>query len=249
MTHRRSPKQLSKFLSYVLGRKPGEFGLVLDQDGFAKIKDVLKAVCEESGFSYVRRSHIHEILITLPNPLIEIKDNQIRAKYRDKLPKHTPTHDIPKLLYTCIRRKAYLFVMENGIFPMGYSSIILSSDRGMAERIGKRTDQTPVMLTVHTQKSIDKGIVFYKAGDTLYLAESILPGCFTGPPLPKQDPLATTKEVPQARAPQVSPGSFLLKPRDEKDQRTGSEYKSKTKSVAWKKGKKKLKRERPQWRR
>lgn len=253
MTHRRSPKQLSKFLSYVLGRKPDEFGLVLDPDGFAKIKDVLKAICEENGFTYVRRTHIHEILMTLPNPMIEIKDKHIRAKHREKLPKHTLAHNIPKLLYTCIRRKAHLFVLENGIFPMGYSRVVLSSDRSMAERIGKRTDQMPVVLTVQTQKSIDKGIVFYKAGSTLYLAESILPGCFTGPPLPKQKPVSTTKETPEDRSPQILPGSFLLELKDEKAQRKASERKNKPKSVAWKKGKKKMrkqkmKRERPQWR-
>lgn len=254
MTHYRTPKQLSKFLSYVLGRKPDEFGLVLDPDGFAKIKDVLKAVNEESGYTYVRRSHIHEILMTLPNPSIEIKDNHIRAKHREKLPKHTLAHNIPRLLYTCIRRKAHLFVIENGIFPLGYSRVILSSDRSMAERIGKRTDQMPIVLTVHTQKSIDEGIVFYQAGDTLYLAESILPGCFSGPPLPKQKPVSTMKKTPDDREPQRLAGSFLLELKDDKGQRKVSERKNKTKAVAWKKGKKKmrkqkLKREPPQWRR
>ena len=40
MSQQRSPKQLAKFLNYVLGRRPDEFGLVMDKDGFVKIKDL-----------------------------------------------------------------------------------------------------------------------------------------------------------------------------------------------------------------
>ena len=43
MARQKSPKQLSKFISYMLGRKPAEFGLVPDQDGFVKIKEFIKA--------------------------------------------------------------------------------------------------------------------------------------------------------------------------------------------------------------
>lgn len=253
MIRHRAPKQLSKFLAYILGNSPHEFGLVLNQDGFAKIKDVLKAVCEENGFAYVRRSHIHEILVALPNPLLEIKDDLIRATHRENLPKHIQAQNIPKLLYTCIRRRAYLSVVENGIFPMSYSKVILSSERSMAERIGKRADQMPVMLTVQTRKSIEEGIVFYMAGGTLYLAESILPGCFTGPPLPKPKPVAVMKAPAEDRAARIFPGSFLLELRNEKGQKPVPDRTSKTKSAFWKKGKKnlrkqKLKREPPQWR-
>ena len=42
-------KQIAGFLSYVLGRRPDEFGLVLDEDGFITIKEFLKAVNEEDG--------------------------------------------------------------------------------------------------------------------------------------------------------------------------------------------------------
>ena len=43
----RSPKQLAKFFNYVLGRRPDEFGLVTDKEGFVKIKELIKATNEE----------------------------------------------------------------------------------------------------------------------------------------------------------------------------------------------------------
>ena len=247
MVQQRPLKQLSKFISYILGHKPAEFGLVPDRDGFVKIKEFLKAVREEEGLKYIRGSDIDEILITIFNPPIEIKDNYIRAKHRDNLPRHDPAQTLPKLLYTCVRRKAYPFVLDKGIFPMGFSHVILSSKPEMAERIGKRKDRMPVLLTVQTRKSLEKGTLFYEAGDTLFLAESIRTGCFTGPPLPKQKEVAIKKETLAEKREQKFPGSFIMDLKDKK----AYQRKKRTKEAAWNKDPKKLKkqkRERPPWR-
>lgn len=249
MVQQKSPKQLAKLISYMLGHKPAEFGLVPDRDGFVKTKDFLKAVCEEDGLGYIRWSHIHEILITLSDPPIEIKDNFIRATHRDNLPGHSPAQTLPKLLYTCVRRKAYPFVLDKGIFPMGFDRVILSSMPEMAERMGKRKDRLPILLTVQTRKSLEKGTLFYEAGDTLFLAESIRPGCFTGPPLPKQKEPAIIKEALGEKREQKFPGSFILDLKDKNKKM--SRRKKKSKETAWSKDPKKLKkqkREPPPWR-
>jgi len=247
MAQLKSLKQLSKFLSYILGHKPAEFGLVPDRDGFVKIKEFLKAVREEEGLKYIRRSDIDEILITIFNPPIEIKDNYIRAKHRDNLPRHDPAQTLPKLLYTCVRRKAYPFVLDKGIFPMGFSHVILSSKPEMAERIGKRKDRMPILLTVQTRKSLEKGTLFYEAGDTLFLAESIRTGCFTGPPLPKKEDAAIIKETLPEKREHKFPGSFIMGLKDKK----AYQGKKRTKEAAWNKDPKKLKKQKktpPPWR-
>ena len=249
MAQQKSLKQLSKLISYILGHKPAEFGLVPDRDGFVKIKEFLKAVCEEDGLTYIRRSHIDEILITLPDPPIEIKDNFIRATHRDKLLGYSPAQILPKLLYTCVRKKAYPFVLDKGIFPMGFGHVILSSEPEMAERMGKRKDRMPILLTVQTRKSIEKGTLFYEAGDTLCLAESIRTGCFTGPPLPKQKEAAIIKEALAEKREQKFPGSFIMDLKD-KNKKT-SQRKKRSKEAAWNKDPIKLKKQKrkpPPWR-
>lgn len=231
MGQKRSPEQLAKFLSYVLERRPDEFGLIPDEDGYVKIKDLLKAVCEEDGWRYVRRGSIDELLITLPNPPIEIKDKHIRAKNREKLPKQTLARELPKLLYTCVRRKAHGFVMEKGISPAGYPHVILSSDSKMAQRMGKRMDQEPVMLTVQVQNSVKQGVVYYEAGETIFLAESVPAGCFTGPPLPKQKLEQKKEDGPEKPQPQKFPGSFFPDLSEEKDNKR-YERKKKKKEIS-----------------
>jgi putative RNA 2'-phosphotransferase len=253
MAKHRSLEQLAKIISYILGRNPAEFGLVPDSDGFVKIKEFLKALSEEEGLKCVRTSNINEILITLPDPPIEIKGNHIRAKHRLAMPTNIPAQNLPKLLYTCVRRKAYPSVLENGIRPMGFSHVILSSEPDMAERMGKRKDSMPIQLVIQTEISLNKGITFYEAGETLYLAESIQPGCFTGPPLPKQKEPAAKRDVVDEPELDRMPGSFMLKLKGKDALDKTSQHKNKQKSADWKKeskkGKKqKRKRERPPWR-
>ena len=64
MTRRKDPEQLLKLMTYVLERHPDEFGLVPDDDGFVRMKDLIKAITEEVGWGFVRQSHINEVLIT-----------------------------------------------------------------------------------------------------------------------------------------------------------------------------------------
>lgn len=253
MTKHRSPEYLAKFISYILGRNPAEFGLVPDPEGFVKIKEFLKVLSEEEGLKYVRRSNLNEILVTLPNPPVEIRENHIRAKQRHTMPADIPAQNLPKLLYTCVRRKAYPSVLENGIRPMGFTHIILSSDAKMAERIGRRKDPVPVQLVVHTEKSLDRGITFYEAGETLYLAESIQPDCFTGPPLPKQKDVPIKQKTPEKEAVERTPGSFLMTLKDTKAYDKTTQRKKRRKDAAQGKEAKKIrkpkrKRERPPWR-
>lgn len=254
MAQHRSPKKLAKVLSYMLGYRPDEFGLVPDPDGFVKVKDLLKAISEEKDWKFVRRSHLDEIVITLPDSPIEIQKNRIRCIFRDKLPWPAPAKHFPKLLYTCVRRKAYPHVLNKGIFPMDHDYVILSSSKNLAERIGKRIDQTPVVLTVNVEKSLNDGVVFLQAGELINLAKTIPPGCFSGPPLPKEKPLPQKPEAVDKQDSKRLPGSFLLDIEKRQTPSTPFERKKKRKVVDWKNDRKKLRkqkreRERPPWRR
>jgi len=243
MSQKGSPKQLAKFLNYALGRRPDEFGLVTDKEGFVKIKELIKATNEEEGLKYVRRSHIDEIMITLPNHGLEIAENLIRTQNREHLPKRTFALDPPKLLYTCVRKKAYPYVLDKGIKPTGFSKVILSSHRDLAERMGRRSDHSAVLLTVQVNRSEEKGVVFFQAGAPLFLADFIPPGCFSGPPLPKELPDTRKADKPPKEPAKMPAGSFFLDlNKTERPATPGASQKKRDK-------KHKQRRERPPWRR
>ncbi len=250
MSKQHSVKQLAKLIDYILSRRPDEFGLVTDEHGFVKLKELLKAVNEEEGFRYVRRSHLDEILITLPDHSLEDAEKLIRSKVRDQLPQHTRALDPPKLLYTCVRQKAYLHVHEKGIGPTGFSQVILSSNREMAERMGKRIDQAPILLTVNVHHSLQKGVVFFEAGVALYVTDFIPSGCFTGPALPKEKPGAVKPAPKESPTQPQTAGSFLVDMQHRASSTNGPHQKSaKSKADSKKMKKYKRKRKPPPWRR
>ncbi len=235
-----TPKQLAKFLAYILGRRPDEFGLVPDDNGFVKIKDLIKAVCEEDGWRYVRRAHLNEIVLTLNKPTVEIAETRIRAKDRSRLAVPKPADNLPKLLYTCVRKRAHPHVLKEGLFASDSGRFTLSASREMARRIGRRSDGKPVLLTVQVRLCEEKGVVFFTAGEALFTADFIPLGGFTGPPLPKETPEATKKPPP---AVQKKPGSFTMKQMPEKEKVKKSGKKRRTKEIAWKKGRRQLKKQ------
>ena len=248
----KSPQALAKLITYIIGRRPDEFGLVTDTEGFVKIKELLKAITEEAGWKYVRQFHLEEILYSLPGPPFEISGKQIRAKCRDQLARPNPAQKLPKLLFTSIRKRAYRSVLDKGIFPAGYYQVVLSSSRDLAERMGKRTDQDPVMLSVHVQKSVENGVRFYQVGESLFLAESIPAGCFSGPPLPKEKTETNKPDnADEASQPKMA-GSYAVTLGDGIHSQSPSR-KSPKGQIDWKNDKKrtkkqKRKRERPPWR-
>jgi len=94
-----------------------------------------------------------------------------------------PSENTPKILFAAVRRKAHVHVMEKGLFSD--RPLVLSPDRDMALRIGRRRDQKPIMLEVMTGPAQQQGVSFYAFGD-LYLAREIPAEFISGPPVPEE---------------------------------------------------------------
>ncbi len=239
-------EQFSKFTKYMLGRRPDEFALVPDKDGYVKIKEYLKAVTETDGFGHIRRSHINEMLLVINPAPVELNANLIRAVDRSRLPEYITCNDLPKLLYVCINEKSYSEVSSNGIRPTFFEKIICSGSPSLAEKIGKRRDSHPVLLTVHIKKTKEHGIIFFHSGELLFLTDYIPADCFTGPPLPREispkklpDPVETYKKQTQAGTFHLS---MLKKPENKKSDKS-HKNKRKAGDLSWKNNKKKFRRE------
>lgn len=211
MGHPQSVDQLAKFLAYVLGRRPDEFGLIPDEDGAVRIKDLLKAINEEEGWGWVRQAALNEVTVTLPDPPVEIEGSRIRATDRSRLPERVPAMEMPKLLYTCVRSKAHPVVVKHGVSPLGGGdAVAMSADAEMARRLGRRIDAEPVLLTVHTDKCVAAGLLMERFGESLFMVNELPPHCFAAPPLPKEREDAKKSETPAKPEKPSTPGSFFL---------------------------------------
>jgi putative RNA 2'-phosphotransferase len=118
---------------------------------------------------------------------------------------------VPSLLYIPVRRKAHYTVMDKGLRCGDDKLCVLTADKAMAERIGKRKDQKPVILEVTAARAKDEGVNFFAFGD-LFLTEEIIPRYIAGPPVPK-DVVKQREAKPEKKkesASDFSPGTFTL---------------------------------------
>jgi putative RNA 2'-phosphotransferase len=241
----KTAKELRKLMTYVLGRRPDEFGLVPDHEGFVRVKDLIKAISEEPGWGYVRRSHIHEVLITSSDRPFILEEDRIKAAGCDAAVRPVPDVVPPKLLYHCVRRKAYPVVCEKGISPMGQHHVFLATTQDMALRIGKRRDPKPVLLTVQARRAGEAGVSSSRQGEFLYMVDHVPVGYFSGPPLPKEK-----REAPQAKkegapAEDTLAGTFVLDMERSKElQQQRLKRKGLKKDIAWKKEARRFRRRR-----
>ena len=210
MGKQRPPQQLGKFLHYVLGRHPDEFGLVPDTLGFVPILDLLKVCAEETDWRHVRRGPIEALCLVLPACPIEIAGDQIRATDRTHLPRRQPAAQPPPRLYVAVRRRAHETVMERGLSSPRPGGVVLADQTGLALRMGRRRDQHPVMLTVHIHRYPPGLPGLERFGDHLYLCPNLPASCITGPPPPQAEP--AVKKEPLVAIQPKTPGSFILDP-------------------------------------
>jgi putative RNA 2'-phosphotransferase len=206
MTTDQHTKKLSKFLEYVLARRPDEFGLIPDPDGFVKVKTLFQALHEDPEWRHLREAHVNTLCVSESTSPIEIQEDRIRAIYREQLPTFIQPKQWPKLLYVAVRQRAYPVVHEKGLRPTAFPFLVLSSESTMALRLGRRSDNAPVLLTIQVAKAQAAGTYFQQYGENLFLADVIAPDCLNGPPLPKEKPAdSLPKKPPQPKM----PGSFF----------------------------------------
>jgi putative RNA 2'-phosphotransferase len=197
-------------MSYVLGNRPYEYGLVPDSEGYIPLKDLLKAINEEPAMAYVRESHVREVLLHDRDGVFAVDGKRIRSNERRFSAAGEEQEYVapPKILYKGIKRKAYPHVLKAGLLSGEKEYVVLTSTKELALRIARRYDQDPVILEIRARAAHDKGIPFYLFGGSLYLADSISVDFLTGPPVPKEAP---PKKESVEKAEGIIPGSFVLK--------------------------------------
>jgi putative RNA 2'-phosphotransferase len=203
---------LSRFMLYMLGQRPDEFGLVPDREGWLTFKEILWALHEEPGWGYVRKIHLREVLMGKDRTLFEWEGERVRTVERrwDPAPGR-PASEMPKILFFGIRRRAHPSVMEKGLSSTDF--LALSPERSVALRVARRRDPKPVVLEIATALARNEGVAFYSFGD-LFLADLIPAPCIAGPPVTEELRQAVERTgTKQGKPPppvDFTPGSFVL---------------------------------------
>ncbi|RUM87557.1 MAG: hypothetical protein DSZ24_05920 [Thermodesulfatator sp.] len=222
---------LLKVISYVLGWRPDEFGLLPDQEGFVKLKDLHQALAETEGFRGLRRKELENILFLGQERLEYLPEaGRVRARERH-YPPPTYVEDPPSKLWLPVKPRAWIRVTEEGW--RSPQPALLSPERDLAQRLARR--RGALLIEVDTSLAQREGAVFLRFVEKLYLSPWLPPSALRGP---RVDEKFRARYGPKPKVEEVEP-LRPLSPESELPWRKITH--GKKKRLSWKEGRKKKK--------
>ena len=164
----------SKFLSLVLRHKPEEIGLVLDQNGWASIDELI--VLANARGTHLSRPLIESIVANSDKQRFAISADglKIRANQGHSveialgLSPQTP----PERLYHGTATRFLDSIRGSGLHAGSRQHVHLSQDLATAEKVGSRHGK-PVVLTVESGQMARDGHHFYLSDNGVWLTEAV----------------------------------------------------------------------------
>ncbi|NOU71701.1 RNA 2'-phosphotransferase [Paenibacillus sp. LMG 31458] len=166
--------KLSKFISKILRHSPEDFGLSLNPvDGSCAIADLLEILRVQTKWSELKVSDIEEVVARCEKQRFEINGDRIRARYGHSHDKVSYPMAVPPLvLYHGTNVQAAPLILKQGLRPMKRQYVHLSEGLHFATLAGKRRGGL-VILAIDTVKASQAGVVFYYAGNEVWLADAV----------------------------------------------------------------------------
>ncbi|RKY40885.1 MAG: RNA 2'-phosphotransferase [Candidatus Omnitrophota bacterium] len=153
---------ISKFLSYILRHKPSQFGIKLDEYGFADMDEVIKVL--KKKFSNIGEEMLKRLVEEDKQARFQIKEGKIRARYGHSIDIKPlgEVENIPGILYHGTARRFLSSILKEGLKPKGRKFVHLSLNLEEAIRVGRRKDVSVVILKIDVKKARQEGIKFWR---------------------------------------------------------------------------------------
>lgn len=172
--------RVSKFLSRHLRHDPDRIGIELDEHGWVEVDALLKAA-EDHGFP-ITRQELEEVVDENDKQRFALRDGRIRANQG-----HTVDVDLdldpvdpPPLLYHGTTERFLDSIREEGVKAMDRHDVHLSPDHETAVDVGSRRGE-PVVLVIDAGRMADRGHLFYRSENGVWLTEHVPPWAIAFP--------------------------------------------------------------------
>ena len=169
-------KRIGKFLSLILRHDPKKIGLVLDDNGWADVQELIQKCAKHRVFFTMKQ--LEEIVETNDKKRYSFNEDKTRIRANQG---HSITIDMeftpiepPEFLYHGTADRFLLSIREKGIQKMSRQHVHLSKDKETAQKVGSRHGKA-VILTVLSGKMYKDGIEFYLSDNGVWLTDYIDP--------------------------------------------------------------------------
>ena len=164
----------SKYLSKHLRHQPERLGLQLEEGGWVKVADLLRA-CAAHGFS-ISRADLDEVVAKNDKQRFSFDETgqRIRANQGHSVEVDLQLEPVepPPVLYHGTAEPWVSAILRDGLLKMRRHHVHLSGDVETARRVGMRHGK-PVILTIDTAAMRAAGILFYRSDNGVWLVDNV----------------------------------------------------------------------------
>lgn len=166
--------KISKFLSLILRHKPEEIGLVLDENGWVNIADLIENSAKFG--SVFTLEELQEVVAMNDKKRFSFDESRtkIRASQGHSIEVEIGFEELipPPILYHGTAERNLDSIKKNGLKKMARHHVHLSSETETARNVGKRYG-VPVILQIDAARMIASGFKFYISANGVWLADEV----------------------------------------------------------------------------
>ncbi|MDI2113907.1 RNA 2'-phosphotransferase [Commensalibacter nepenthis] len=169
-------KEISKMLSLVLRHAPEHIGIILDQNGWTDIKQLISKA-KKAGYKLSLDDLLETVQTNDKQRFTISEDGQkIRAAQGHSIDIDLALQSIepPDVLFHGTASANLNSIFEQGIHSAKRQYVHLSSNEETALKVGNRHGKA-IVLKINTGQMFKEGFKFFKADNGVWLTDHILP--------------------------------------------------------------------------
>ncbi|WP_167199671.1 RNA 2'-phosphotransferase [Paenibacillus sp. BK720] len=178
MLNQAMEQSLSKLMTKILRHTPEPFGVSLDpEDGSCGITVLIEAIQAQPKWTGITIEDIEQVVRNSEKQRFAIENGRIRARYGHSHDRVQYTAgEPPAVLYHGTNRKALPSILGEGLHSMSRQYVHLSEGTHFATLAGSRRGEL-VILQIDTTRAKEAGVVFFFAGNEVWLADHVPAAC------------------------------------------------------------------------
>ena len=166
-------QSISKYISLILRHKPWVIGITLDENGWAKVDELIKGIAKDRKFDMamleeiVRTDNKQRYAFSADKSLIRANQGHsvsVDVELKEKQP--------PEILWHGTGKKFETSIDKNGLVSKNRLYVHLSQDEETAVKVGERHGK-PVLYNVFAKRMYDDGYKFYISENGVWLTEKV----------------------------------------------------------------------------